>query len=239
MTTHKDAVNKMDKFQIVSNTGTDINTNKAEKYPPISTISNGVEINKEKAYAMCMLMTVVSLIGFLVENTFVAITGGYIDNRNMFLPFLLGYGISIFVIYLIFGTPSSPRLCSIDLSSKNKLLNVAIYFMLAFSIVCIGECILGSFVEMTLGIVWWDYSDIPLNMTKYTSVPTSAAFAAMITLFMGCIFKPLYNVFRKMNKKLLYPLATVFMILLVADFIHSGLVMMNTGDIMHIWRIDF
>ncbi len=220
------------------NTYEEIDSDGAGMYPPSATLVRTKETDKVKTAAMCMLMTVVSLIGYVVENTFVAVTGGYIDNRNMFLPFLLGYGISMVVIYMLFGTPSAPRLGKIDLSAKNKLLNIAIYFMLAFSIVSVGECILGSLVEEVTGIIWWDYTDIPLNITKYTSVPTSAAFASMITLFMGCIFMPLYNAFRKMDKKILYPMATVFMVLLVLDFIHSGFVMINTGDIMHIWRIN-
>ncbi len=211
----------------------------ADKRVPLPIKVELKSIEKDKAAAMCMLMTVVSFLGFLVENTFTAIKDGFIDNRNMFLPFLFGYGISIFVIYMLFGTPSAPRFAKYDLSSKNKFLNVIVYFMMCFAIVSVGECILGSFVEATSGIVWWDYSDLPLNITKYTSVPTSAAFGAMITLFMGCIFKPLYNLFGKMNKKTLCRLATIFMILLSVDFIHSGLVMLNTGDILRLWRINF
>lgn len=55
--------------------------------------------------ALGLVIAVVSFLGFAVENIWLAITKGYIDNRNMCLPFLLGYGLAVAVIYLLFGTP--------------------------------------------------------------------------------------------------------------------------------------
>ncbi len=209
------------------------------KLYPLSAKVKLCEEEKRKTAAMCMVMTVVSFIGYLVENTFTAIKDGFIDNRNMFLPLLFGYGISMTVIYLLFGTPMLPRFCKYDLRAKNAFLNTLVYFSMVFCIVSVGEILLGTIVEQATGIVWWDYTSLPLNVTKYTSVPTSIAFGAMITLFMGCVFKPLCNAFMKIENKKLYRLATVFMVLMTADFIHSGLVMFNTGDVMRLWRISF
>ncbi len=194
-------------------------------------------ITKENAAAMCMLITVVSFLGFWVENTFIAFTGGYMDNRNVLFPFLLGYGLAIMALYFMFGTPQNPRFFGIDIRSKNMLFNILNYFLIVFLCVSIGECLLGTFVEKTCGIVWWNYSGIPLHITKYTSIPTSIGFAFLITVFMGCFCEPLLRAFSKMNKKLLYTLAIIFMVLLIGDFLFSAARMFSTGKLMKIWKI--
>ena len=56
-------------------------------------------------FALCMVMIIVSMLGFLVENIWLAMTKGYMDNRNMCFPFLIGYGIAMLLILLIIGTP--------------------------------------------------------------------------------------------------------------------------------------
>ena len=43
-----------------------------------------------------LMATVVSFLGFVVENVWLAFTKGYIDNRNMALPFLLGSSYTIY-----------------------------------------------------------------------------------------------------------------------------------------------
>ncbi len=194
---------------------------------------------KERAASMCLLITVVSFLGFWVENIFCAFTGGFMDNRNMIFPFLLGYGLAIMAIYLMFGTPIAPKFFGIDLRSENKFKNILVFFLIAFLCVSVGECVLGTFVEETCGIIWWDYSDIPMNITKYTSVPTSAGFAFLITVFMGCFCEPLLKAFSKINKKVLYALAVIFMALLVSDFLFCAVRMFETGELLKIWQINF
>lgn len=198
----------------------------------------GKSISCEKVASMCLVITVVSFLGFWVENIFIAITKGYIDNRNMLFPFLLGYGLAIAVIYLLFGTPKEPKFFGIELKSNNKVQNILTFLFITFLCVCVGECILGTFVEKTCGIVWWNYSNIPLHFTKYTSFPTSLGFALLITVFMEYFFTPIYNGFTKINKKTLYILATVFIVLLVGDFLFSAARMFNTLELMKIWRIE-
>ena len=56
-------------------------------------------------FALLMVLAVVSFIGFVVENVWLAATKGYMDNRNAFFPFLMGYGIAILLIHIIVGTP--------------------------------------------------------------------------------------------------------------------------------------
>ena len=46
-------------------------------------------------YAIGIMTAIVSFLGFVVENIWLAISKGYINNRNMNTPFLLGYGLLI------------------------------------------------------------------------------------------------------------------------------------------------
>lgn len=66
-----------------------------------------------EVFALCLIVTVISFLGFVVENVWLSMTKGYIDNRNMTLPFLLGYGIAIVLIYLLFGTPEHLKILEI------------------------------------------------------------------------------------------------------------------------------
>ena len=55
-------------------------------------------IREPKTYSLPELFAMaalVSLLGFLTENTWMLIRSGFIDNRNMNLPFLLGYGLAV------------------------------------------------------------------------------------------------------------------------------------------------
>ncbi len=195
-------------------------------------------MKKKERSALCLLVTVISFLGFWVENIWLSISRGCMNNRNMLLPFLFGYGLSVLVMYRMFGTPRAPRLFGLDLDTRRTVPNLLIYYGMVFVCISLGEILLGTLVEWSTGIVWWDYTRIPLHITKYTSVPTSAGFALLITVFMRFIIKPTAALFMRMNETVLSILAWVFMGLMVADFLHSGLYMFLHGELMRTWRVD-
>ncbi len=195
-------------------------------------------MKKTKIPAICLMITLVSFLGFAVENIWLALTQGYMDNRSMNLPFLVGYGLAIIAIYLMFGTPSKPRLFNHHLETESKFARISLYFLSVCICVSLGECLLGTFVEKTSGIVWWNYTDLPLNITKYTSVITTSLFGILITVFMGIFFQPVYNRFLKINKKVSRALSAVMMTLLIYDFFSSAGEMYRTGRTMTLWRVD-
>ena len=51
--------------------------------------------------ALGMIVSVVSFLGFVVENIWLAAIKGYMDNRGMRFPFLIGYGVAVLTIYMI------------------------------------------------------------------------------------------------------------------------------------------
>lgn len=191
----------------------------------------------KRSSSMLMTMITVSFLGFCIENIWIAATQGVINNRNMLLPFLWGYGLAIFVIYLLFGTPEAPKLFTKELNIRSSALSTVYYFIIAFLCVCIGEIILGYAIEWGCDIIWWDYSCIPMHITRYTSVPTSAAFATLITVFMKFMLKPMLNLFDKANPNVIGVLAISLAILLSLDMLNSLIYMIQNNDTMHVWSI--
>ena len=200
------------------------------------TIKLGSDNMKSKTIKTDIIMlTILSFIGFCLEDIWMIFRHGYLDNRNMYLPCLLGYGLFAVALYYIIGTPNN-LFNKIELK---KTKGTIIYFLICFVLVSIGELLLGLFVEKTGGFSYWDYTSIPLHVTKYTSVPTSIGFALIITVFMNYIFLPLRNKINKIVDKI--PLFVVILVLvaLIIDFIISFKTMYTNNGSNLLWKINF
>lgn len=191
----------------------------------------------EKVYALMMVAVIVSFIGFVVENVWLAATKGFMDNRGMVLPFLLGYGMAVTVLFILFGTPSNMHIPGDPVLLESKLTTPLVYFLIAMIFVSLAEILLGTFVERTCGFYWWDYTRLPLHMTRYTSIPTSLGFAAIIVLFMDKAFLSLYSFFLTWEYATLRDVATTFMILLIGDFLYNAYLMMKNKAVKVRWII--
>lgn len=192
-------------------------------------------------YNICVFIlaaTVVSLMGWIVENIWLALTKGYIDNRSMTLPFLLGYGLFIVALYLVIGTPQSLSLLMKGTDRTSQQRCILVYFLISMVLVSIGEVILGTLVERVCGFSYWNYEQIPLHITKYTSLPTSSGFALGITIFMEKFFLPLLDLLAKLPFRLSCILALVFGISLTADFWVSFVKMYRHRSLNYRWRLE-
>lgn len=189
-------------------------------------------------FALCMIVTVVSFLGFVVENAWLAMTKGYIDNRSMCLPFLLGYGLAIIAIYLLFGTPAELVFLGKKLKIKSTFIKILIYFLAVMVCVSVGEIMLGTFVEKTCHFYWWDYTRLPMHITRYTSIPTSMTFSLLITIFMRRFFNPLMDFFLRMAPDKLQVLSLTFMTLMTVDFIINAVHFFKKKEMAQLWKID-
>ena len=192
-----------------------------------------------KGFSLILVSVVVSFIGFCVENVFISFSHGFMDNRNMVLPFLFGYGLAILAFYFLFGTPNAPLLFGKPIAFSSEIKSTLYCFMVAFLGVSLGEVILGYMTEWCCGIIWWDYTSIPLHITRYTSVPTSAGFAFLITVFMKYCFDPLLSLFSRMHPNALSFLALICVLILTLDILNSAIYMFKNHDTMRIWRFEF
>ena len=106
-------------------------------------------------------------------------------------------------------------------------------------LVSVAEIVLGNFVEKHCEIVWWNYTGLPLHIGKYTSVPTSMGFAAMITLFMGCVFPRLYAWVVQIENPSLSILTFALTGLLVMDFGYAARYMIRNKRVNRLWQIEW
>ena len=179
------------------------------------------------AIATYILMAVlVSFLGFVVEDGWLALTKGYIDNRNMHLPFLFGYGIAMVGLYLI----------PFQIKKKETFVRFIIYFVLVMLAVSVGEIILGTLVEKVCHFYWWDYTVIPLHITRYTSVPTSLGFALIITTFMDKFCIPILDQLAAIPAERATVLAWILGVSLSVDMVYSMYKMYRNHGGLKIWK---
>ena len=190
-----------------------------------------------KKLALILIIVIVSFLGFCIENFFTAFDDGIVNNRNMLLPFLLGYGLAILAFYVVVGTPNNPKFFKKELK-LSSFWSFVFYFAISFLGVCMAEIIIGYAIEWSCGIIWWDYTDIPLHITRYTSVPTSTIFALLITIFMKFFFNPLLNKLSKLNPRSLAVLSISLIVLLSVDFVHSGIYMFKNRHLLRLWDME-
>lgn len=191
---------------------------------------------KYDIYSLGLMVAFISFLGFMLENLWLAVTKGYMNNRNMNMPFLLGYGLLVVAMYFALGTPESMVLLGTAVCVKSKKSQVLLYFLCAMLIVSLGEIILGTTMEKICGIEYWNYTWIPMHITKYTSVPTSIGFASIITFFMGECFEPIMNGILKINPDMVKISSVLLMILMLGDFCVSFYTMYKKRDLNEKWH---
>lgn len=191
--------------------------------------------------SMLIMTAIVSFLGFTLENLWLAARKGYMDNRNMFAPFLLGYGLAVMGFYLLLGTPQNPRTYVTNLNDRvenNVGIRIAAYFTITFVCVSLGEIVLGKIIEKTCHIILWDYTSIPLHITRYTSIPTSIGFTVVITVFMDCFFERIMEALMRLDPTVSNILGASLMTVMTADFLFNALRTMRTQSMMTSWRFD-
>ncbi len=191
--------------------------------------------------SMLIMTAIISFLGFTLENIWLAARKGYMDNRNMFAPFLLGYGFAVMGFYLLLGTPQNPRtyVNTINGEIENNVgIRIAAYFTITFVCVSLGEIILGKLIEKTCHIYLWDYTSIPLHITRYTSVPTSIGFTVIITIFMDCFFERIMDAIMRLDPTVSNILGASLMTVMLADFLFNAVRTMKTQSMMTSWRFD-
>jgi len=193
----------------------------------------------EKVYSLFLIIAWVSFLGFAVENLWLGLTRGYMDNRSMVFPFLLGYGLAAVAIYLLLGTPEELSFLGKDIHIANPRIKRLLYFFMVMICVSLGEIILGKTVEKLCHIKWWDYSWLPLHITQYTSVFTSAGFSVMVVLFMDKAFMPLYYWHLTWNPAVLSITAVLLMTVMTVDFLYNACLMYVRKTAVHRWKINF
>ena len=155
-----------------------------------------------------------SVVGYIIETIFGIITKGTWESRQSFLygPFcaIYGLGAAIMIIFLHKYSKNYTRL-----------------FIGGFIVGSIVEYLVSWIGEVLLGVKWWDYSDMPLNINGRICVYFSI-FWGFLALYLIASFNPridkLINWIKsKLSVKALKVLTTTVIILLLIDCIATGI----------------
>ena len=146
-----------------------------------------------KILALCVVCLLASFLGFMVETVWIALRHGYIDNRGMHMPMLLGYGLANLVIFFLFGTPDHPKIYFFSEYATGDTARHFLYIAQVFVFITVCESLFGNLIYHFCHVEWWNYNSIPLHIGQYTSIPTSMGFTACIYLYINEFFVPIYN----------------------------------------------
>lgn len=183
-------------------------------------IKNGTSTKKRKFTIMGLSIwrilayfIMYSVVGYIIETIFGIITKGVWESRQSFLygPFcaIYGLGAAIMIIFLHKYSKNYTRL-----------------FIGGFIVGSIVEYLVSWIGEMLLGVKWWDYSDMPLNINGRICVYFSI-FWGFLALYLIASFNPRIDklidwIKSKLSVKALKTLTITVTIALLIDCIATG-----------------
>ena len=187
-------------------------------------------------------MVTIGVGGFIIECFATGISKGYIDSRFQRLPCILGYGIVVILLYLVFGTPNKMRFFQKEIFRDKKSVpgRHFLYFLIVTLFIFLGEWGAGELFEWLTGAVLWNYSDVPLHIGKYVCLPFTLGFGAGAYVFMAFIFTPFMNLLEsKMSPNAALVLCFVIGVPAVVDCLTTGVILACGKAPKILWRINF
>lgn len=150
--------------------------------------------------------------GFLLEVVFAALTGGRPERKTMLvLPLCPVYGLGACSVTAAVGALSPPPLI----------------FLAGAVLATAWEYIMAAFYGEVLGVAFWDYSDLPLNVHGRICLPFSAAWG-FLSVPLVTWLHPLVEAFPFSPP----PAVTALMAAAFGcDFLLTCLLLAKTGDI--------
>ncbi len=178
-------------------------------------------------FYLCVLGIAVAMIGWIVENVFRVIDIGVIDSRYHLLPFISPYGLAVFALHLVIGDPTHFSFFGHDLfqekTKKTQVLSGIFSFLAIFAVIFFGEMAVGMAWDVLFSVELWDYSMYPLHFTQYTSVLTTAAFAAGTWLLFRFAYLPgLHFLQKKVPYRVAKILSLTLGVAIVLDTVFMG-----------------
>lgn len=149
-----------------------------------------------------------SVLGFVIETAFGAVTKGVIESRKSFLygPFCAIYGLGAVVMIL----------CLQPFKKNNNTL-----FWGGFVVGSVIEYLVSLIGELIFHVIWWDYSDMPLNINGRVCVYFSI-FWGLLGIYLVSYINPkidkLINfIKRKISNKALKIIEMITAVFLIVD----------------------
>lgn len=149
-----------------------------------------------------------SVLGFVIETAFGAVTKGVIESRKSFLygPFCAIYGLGAVVMIL----------CLQPFKKNNNTL-----FWGGFVAGSVIEYLVSLIGELIFHVIWWDYSDMPLNINGrvcvYFSISWGLLGIYLVSYINPKIDKLINFIKRKISDKALKIIEMITAVFLIVD----------------------
>ena len=188
---------------IVQNNNENLDKNNEKKKVNKSKTVFGFSIWRLIAYFI-----IYSVLGFVIETAFGAVTKGVLESRKSFLygPFCAIYGFGAVVMIL----------CLQPFKKNNNTL-----FWGGFVVGSVIEYLVSLIGELIFHVIWWDYSDMPLNINGRVCVYFSI-FWGLLGIYLVSYINPkidkLINfIKRKISDKALKIIEMITAVFLIVD----------------------
>lgn len=150
------------------------------------------------------LFFVFSCLGFILEQSLLNLFHKRYNSSLLKGPWTIVYGIASLIILFLGKKVSSLKL--------NKFWRFSIFFISCFVILSLLELISGLLIEAVLGIVYWDYSNMPLHLGKYICVPVSLVWCIYAVILNYLIYPWAKKLIKKIPKVITFILIFFFLI---------------------------
>ncbi len=187
-----------------------------------------------------IMAVLVSFVGWCFEKLCRYVAFDSVADRGFLtLPLCPIYGISVTVIFFLMGTPSRiggvwgekikiTRLWRRVINDKSWRKYI-FYFIFVALLSTLAELITGLCMK-PFGVKLWDYSQKPFNFLGIICLEYSILWGALITVFMGGLWKPLYGLVKKLPKRESFILAVTLAVPIIADFAVGIAYLAVTGE---------
>ena len=163
---------------------------------------------KNNLFIYIMLFFSLAFIGWCFEVLNEIRKGhGFINRGVLHGPWLPIYGFGGLIIYLLLK------------KFKDKPL---IVFSSSFIISAVIEYFTSLYLELTKGMVWWDYSKKPFNLNGRICLLYTFVFAIFASLIYYFVIPKIIELLKKLNYKTISILSIILLCLYLTDNIYSN-----------------
>lgn len=177
--------------------------------------------NKISIYEMVLVFAIASIIGYFIETGYVFFSVSKIVKRGMLIgPYCPIYGFGALILYS----------CFYNIKYNKK--NIPLIFIMSSLLLGSFELICGLIFKYVLNIEMWNYSNKPLNILNYTTVPILIGWGILGTMYVFFIHPLILNIVSNIKPMILRKLSLIISFIFICDFLISILVIQNNPIIL-------